>query len=100
MLVASVVVLDAIMSILDVTVVNVASNTLAKEFHTELSTIQWVETGYALALATGIPLTGWAADRFGTNAFFIATPLLPKQRPAPVSDPAVDEAAPTPVLVH
>ena len=34
MLVASVVVLGAIMPILDVTVVNVAINTLAKEFQT------------------------------------------------------------------
>jgi MFS family permease len=66
--IASVVVLGAIMSILDVTVVNVAINTLARGFETPLSTIQWVATGYTLALATVIPLTGWAADRFGTSA--------------------------------
>ena len=57
MLVATVVVLGAIMSILDVTVVNVAINTLAKEFKTTLPTIQWVATGYTLALTTMIPLT-------------------------------------------
>ena len=56
-LVASVVVLGAIMSILDTTVVNVAINTLAQDFDTPLSTIQWVATGYTLALATVIPLT-------------------------------------------
>src|SRR4051795_3445579 len=67
MLVASVVVLGAIMSILDVTVVNVAINTLSRDFHTSLSPIQWVATGYTLALATVIPLTCWAADRFGTK---------------------------------
>jgi EmrB/QacA subfamily drug resistance transporter len=71
LLVASVVVLGAIMSILDVTVVNVAINTLAKEFETTLSTIQWVATGYTLALATVIPLTGWAADRFGTKRLYM-----------------------------
>src|SRR5215218_2179993 len=49
MLVAWVVVLGAIMSILDVTVVNVAINTLAAEFDTTLPTIQWVATGYARA---------------------------------------------------
>src|ERR1700742_2342416 len=75
MLVASGVVLGAIMSILDVTVVNVAINTLAKEFKTTLPTIQWVATGYTLALATVIPLTGWAADRFGTKRLYI-TPLV------------------------
>jgi EmrB/QacA subfamily drug resistance transporter len=71
LLVASVVVLGAIMSILDVTVVNVAINTLARDFHAPLSTIQWVATGYTLALATMIPLTGWAADRFGTKRLYM-----------------------------
>src|SRR5919202_1956266 len=70
-LVAGVVVLGVIMSILDTTVVNVAINTLARDFHTELTTIQWVATGYTLALATVIPLTGWAADRFGTKRLYI-----------------------------
>src|SRR5215216_5086919 len=69
--IASVVVLGAIMSILDTTVVNVAINTLARDFDTELSTIQWIVTGYTLALATVIPLTGWAADRFGTKRLYM-----------------------------
>jgi EmrB/QacA subfamily drug resistance transporter len=76
LLVASVVVLGTIMSILDVTVVNVAINTLAREFETELTTIQWVATGYTLALATVIPLTGWAADRFGTKRLYILALIL------------------------
>jgi EmrB/QacA subfamily drug resistance transporter len=76
LLVASVVVLGAIMSILDVTVVNVAINTLARDFNTSLSTIQWVATGYTLALATVIPLTGWAADRFGTKRLYLMSITL------------------------
>src|SRR4051794_6406958 len=76
MLVASVVVLGAIMSILDTTVVNVAINTLARDFHTTLPTIQWVATGYTLALATVIPLTGWAADRFGTKRLYMTSIAL------------------------
>src|SRR5262245_33361877 len=76
LMVASVVVLGAIMSILDTTVVNVAINTLARDFHTSLSTIQWVATGYTLALATVIPLTGWAADRFGTKRLYITSITL------------------------
>src|SRR3954468_3165938 len=76
LLVAMVVVLGAIMSILDVTVVNVAINTLAKEFQTTLPTIQWVATGYTLALATVIPLTGWAADRFGTKRLYMLSLTL------------------------
>jgi EmrB/QacA subfamily drug resistance transporter len=73
MMVAWVVVLGAIMSILDVTVVNVAINTLAREFETTLPTIQWVSTGYTLALATVIPITGWAADRFGTKRLYMTS---------------------------
>ena len=74
--VAAVVVLGTIMSILDTTVVNVAINTLAARFHTTLPTIQWVATGYTLALATVIPLTGWIADRFGTKRLYMVSIAL------------------------
>src|SRR5919198_819295 len=74
--VAGVVVLGAVMSILDTTVVNVAINTLSRDFHTSLSTIQWIVTGYTLALATVIPLTGWAADRFGTKRLYMISIAL------------------------
>ena len=59
------------MSILDTTVVNVAINTLSRDFSTDLATIQWIVTGYTLALATVIPITGWAADRFGTKRLYM-----------------------------
>src|SRR5262245_16768855 len=62
---AVVVVLGAIMTILDTTIVNVAINTLGRDFHTSLSKIQWVLTAYTLALAMTIPLSGWAVRRFG-----------------------------------
>src|SRR4051794_38838490 len=74
--VSLVVVLGTFMSILDTTIVNVAINTLAKEFNTDLATIQWVSTGYMLALATVIPITGWAADRFGTKRLYIISIVL------------------------
>jgi len=76
LVVAGVVVLGTIMSILDTTVVNVAINTLAARFHTTLPTIQWVATGYTLALATVIPLTGWIADRFGTKRLYMVSIAL------------------------
>jgi len=69
--ISAVVVLGTFMSILDTTIVNVAINTLSKDFDTGLSTIQWVSTGYMLSLATVIPLTGWAADRFGTKRLYM-----------------------------
>jgi EmrB/QacA subfamily drug resistance transporter len=63
--IAVVVIVGAVMSILDVTIVNVALETLRLDLGAPLSTIQWVSTGYLLSLATAIPLTGWAAERFG-----------------------------------
>ncbi|TDC94960.1 DHA2 family efflux MFS transporter permease subunit [Actinomadura sp. 7K507] len=74
--VAGVVVIGAIMSILDVTIVHVAINDLAREFNTPLATIQWVATGYTLALATVIPITGWASARFGTKRLYMISLLL------------------------
>lgn len=70
--IASVVVLGAIMVILDTTVVSVALPTFQEVFNTQYSTVAWTMTGYTLALATVIPLTGWAADRFGTKRLYIA----------------------------
>jgi EmrB/QacA subfamily drug resistance transporter len=74
--VAIVVVLGAIMSILDTTVVNVAISHLTTTFDTSLETIQWIVTGYTLALATVIPITGWAADRFGTKRLYMLSLAL------------------------
>jgi EmrB/QacA subfamily drug resistance transporter len=74
--VAVVVIVGAIMSILDTTIVNVALETLARDLHSPLSTIQWVSTGYLLSLATVIPLTGWAADRFGTKRLYMISIAL------------------------
>jgi EmrB/QacA subfamily drug resistance transporter len=64
---AGTVILGAIMVILDTTIVAVAIDTLGRDFHTSLSTISWVTTGYLLALAVVIPLTGWAVERFGAT---------------------------------
>ncbi len=73
---ASVVVLGAIMSILDTTIVNVALDTLARDFDASLSSIQWVTTGYLLALSVVIPLTGWAICRFGAKPIWMTSVTL------------------------
>jgi EmrB/QacA subfamily drug resistance transporter len=76
MAIAWVVVIGSIMAILDATIVNVAINKLAAEFDSTLATIQWVVTGYMLALATVIPLTGWAIHRFGTKRLYLLSIAL------------------------
>ncbi|MEE4025491.1 MDR family MFS transporter [Gordonia sp. PKS22-38] len=66
-----VIVSGMIMVVLDTTIVNVALDTLSHELDATLSTTQWVVTGYLLAVALVIPITGWAMDRFGSKATWI-----------------------------
>ena len=51
--------------IFDTTIVSVALHTLALRMHTSVSTIQWVTTGYLLALGIAVPLSTWGLQRFG-----------------------------------
>lgn len=73
---AGVVVLGAIMSILDITVVSVALETFQNTFHATSAQVAWTMTAYTLALAAVIPLTGWAADRFGTKRLYLLALVL------------------------
>jgi EmrB/QacA subfamily drug resistance transporter len=76
LVVAGVVVLGAIMSILDITVVSVALRTFQDVFDATAAQVAWTMTGYTLALASVIPLTGWAADRFGTKRLYLLAVAL------------------------
>ena len=64
------------MAILDITVVSVAQRTFIAEFESTQAVVAWTMTGYTLALATVIPMTGWAADRFGTKRLFMGSVLV------------------------
>jgi EmrB/QacA subfamily drug resistance transporter len=61
------VLVGVIAAILDLTIVNVAIDTLQQRLHAGVSTIQWVSTGYALAVALTIPVSGWAFERLGAR---------------------------------
>ena len=73
---AGVVILGMIMSILDTTIVNVALRTLGHDLHSTIAQIQWVSTGYLLSLAAVIPVTGWAARRFGAKRIYMTSLVL------------------------
>ncbi|MBM9503465.1 MDR family MFS transporter [Actinacidiphila acididurans] len=66
-----VILLGGIMGILDGSMVAVAADTLAKNFHTSLSAVGWVSTSYLLALTVSIPVTTWAVDRFGGRRLWL-----------------------------
>src|SRR5258708_37598992 len=62
-----------LMSGVDSTMVNVSLDTLSSAFHVPLGTIQWVTTGYLLALALSLPLSGWLVDRVGARRIFLGS---------------------------
>lgn len=70
--VALTVIAGTVMIPLDVTVVAVALTRLSEETGASLPVIQWVSTGYTLALATVIPAAAWAIGRYGARAVFLA----------------------------
>ncbi len=74
--ISGVVILGMIMTILDTTIVNVALHTLGRDLHSPISQVQWVVTGYLLALAAVIPVTGWAARRFGAKRVYLVSLVL------------------------
>src|SRR4051794_23872256 len=76
LVVGGVATLGLIMAVLDTTIVNVALDTLSRDLHAPLSTIQWVSTGYLLSLAAVIPLSGWVTERFGSKRTWIASIAL------------------------
>ncbi|MCV7200372.1 DHA2 family efflux MFS transporter permease subunit [Mycobacterium angelicum] len=71
--IAGVCVLGSMMPIVDTTVVTVAQRTFVAAFETTQAVVAWTMTGYTLAMAAVIPLTGWAADRFGTKRLFMGS---------------------------
>jgi EmrB/QacA subfamily drug resistance transporter len=73
--ISGVCILATVMAILDITVVSVAQRTFIDQFGSTQAVVGWTMTGYTLALATVIPLTGWAADRFGTKRLFMGSVL-------------------------
>ncbi len=51
--------------IFDTTIVSIALHTLSVKLGVPVTTIQWVTTGYLLALAIAVPLSTWGLQRFG-----------------------------------
>lgn len=60
-----------LLSMLDSSIVNVAIAPIAKEMNADLAAVQWVTSGYMLALGTGLALTSFLARRFGTLRTYV-----------------------------
>src|SRR6202034_3195523 len=69
-------IIGGIAAILDSTMVTLALHTLVVGLHSTDGTIQWVTTGYLLAMAVAIPVTGWAESRWGGKRAWMAALVL------------------------
>ena len=69
-------IVGGIAAILDSTMVTIALHTLAVSLHSTDGAIQWVTTGYLLAMAVATPVTGWAESRWGGKRVWMAALVL------------------------
>jgi EmrB/QacA subfamily drug resistance transporter len=69
--ITAVAVLGSFLAQLDATIVNVSLSSLAVDLHSSLTAIQWVTSGYLLALALMLPLNGWLVERIGAKALYL-----------------------------
>jgi EmrB/QacA subfamily drug resistance transporter len=59
-----------LLSMVDGNVVNVAIPDIVREMRAPLASVQWVVSGYLLALAATLPATSWLAKRYGTTRVY------------------------------
>src|ERR1700689_5806857 len=69
-------IVGGIAAILDSKMVTLALHTLVVRLHSPDGTIQWVTTGYLLAMAVAIPVTGWAESRWGGKRVWMAALVI------------------------
>lgn len=63
-------------SVINVSIVNVALPLMAKDLDVDAATISWVVTGYLVTQATLLPIAGRAGDVFGRRSVFFAGVLI------------------------
>nr|BFD88861.1 DHA2 family efflux MFS transporter permease subunit [Kitasatospora sp. Xyl93] len=68
--------LGPVLALLDSTIVNVGIDSVGRDLHSSIGAVQWVATGYLLAISLTMPLSGWAAARFGGRRAWLASVVL------------------------
>ncbi|MFJ9773147.1 DHA2 family efflux MFS transporter permease subunit [Kitasatospora sp. NPDC101157] len=68
--------LGPILALLDTTIVNVGIDSVARDLHGSMAAVQWIATGYLLAISLTMPLSGWAAGRFGARRAWLGSVVL------------------------
>ena len=71
----AVLIVGMFMSVLDISIINVAIPTMQRDFAATTDEIQWVENAYSLALGVVVPVSAWMAARFGPGRVYILSLL-------------------------
>jgi EmrB/QacA subfamily drug resistance transporter len=71
-----VVMIGSFMAMLDATVVNIALPRIITVFNAPVDTVQFVATGYMIALAIIMPATGYLSDTYGTKRIYLISMFL------------------------
>ena len=71
----AVLIVGMFMSVLDISIINVAIPTMQRDFAATTDQIQWVENAYSLALGVVVPVSAWLAARFGPGRVYIISLL-------------------------
>ncbi|MCL6457481.1 MAG: DHA2 family efflux MFS transporter permease subunit, partial [Gorillibacterium sp.] len=74
--VAIILVFGALTSQLNSTMINVAIKTLTMDLKSTVSVIQWVITGYILAMGLAVPVSGWANKRYGGKKVYMFSLII------------------------
>src|SRR5690242_18847819 len=75
-LIAASVMLGTFMSVMDVTVVNVAMPHMMGSFGSDLLTITWVSTAYSIAEIIMVTMSSWWTTLLGRKRFFMFSMVL------------------------
>ncbi|HWN32456.1 MAG TPA: DHA2 family efflux MFS transporter permease subunit [Pseudonocardia sp.] len=67
----SVLIVGSFMSVLDTSIVNVAIPRMQIDLSASVSDVEWVVTGYTLALGVIVPLSGWLGLRLGQTRLYV-----------------------------
>lgn len=74
--VAIIMLIGGLAPLLDSTMLNVAIKTITSDLKSTVSVIQWVITGYVLAMGIAVPVSGWATNRFGGKKMYMLSLLI------------------------
>ncbi|MCA9738068.1 MAG: MFS transporter, partial [Gemmatimonadetes bacterium] len=75
-IIAAAVALASMMQVIDTSIVNVAIPHMMGNLGATVEEVSWVSTGYIIAAAIVIPLTGWLAGFFGRKRYFVGSIIL------------------------